>query len=174
MEMDQRTSQTAQFLEREILGPLGVDRSNAFVTDVVRCFFVSPPAQLAIERGCSVLDVLRPAAERCLPRLEQEVAALGVDVIVTLGEPVYDLLREFWQMEAPPIREVFGTRIPLARGGRNLHLIPCVPPATINAERDHFGLQSARLAKIRVRGEMSEAVSDRGRTAQDASRPRVS
>jgi uracil-DNA glycosylase len=165
MEMDQRTSYTAQFLEREILGPLGVDRASAFVTDVVRCFFSALPTELATERGCTVLDILRPAARRCLPHLEQEVATLGVEVLVTLGEPVYDLLREFWQMSAPPIREAFGLRIPIACGGRSLHLIPCVPPVAINAEQAHYGLQSARLTKIRLRGHLGDAMTERGRTS---------
>jgi uracil-DNA glycosylase len=162
MEMDRRESPAAIFLEREILGPLGMDRGAAHVADLVRCFFSAPPAQIARERRCALADVLRPAARRCVPHLEYEVEMLGAGAIVTIGEVVYDLLREFWNLEAGPIRGVFGTPIEIARGSRVLPLIPCVTPQHIVAEPEPYAGQAARLARIRLAGGVPGPVAGAG------------
>jgi hypothetical protein len=117
-------SPTASMIVREVLAPLGIPREAAYVTSLVRCPFLRPPSELARERRVTVADILRPASARCLAHLEGELSALGIDVVVILGETAYELLCDRWGLAPGPFERAIGRPVPCDVAGRRVRLLP--------------------------------------------------
>jgi uracil-DNA glycosylase family 4 len=141
MQMNQPRSRLAHYVFDHVMAPLGVRGDEVYVTDLVRCWFRSPPR---------TLGVLAPAAANCVRHLEDEIAALRPAAILTLGNPVFEFLKRRWNLMAGPMRSVFAIPIHARVRSHSFIMIPCVHLQTYQTKPLYRRGQDARLRRVTI------------------------
>lgn len=138
------------WVEKRILGPLGVDRADAWITDCLNTYRASvamraaiedvyepfarvhapPPAELASHP--SEAQIVSEGIDQNLSRLRHELTAAAPDVIVTLGNAALRVLRRLLG-EAAALTKLtvadYGTELSVNLNWHRMRWLPLAHPA---------------------------------------------
>lgn len=138
------------WVEERVLGPLGVDRPDAWITDCLNTYRASvkmraavegvyapfarahalPPAELAPHP--SEAQIVREGIDENLLRLRRELTLAAPDVIVTLGNAALRVLRKLLGDAAAPTKLSvgdYGTELSANLDGHGMSWLPLAHPA---------------------------------------------
>lgn len=134
-----RLQDSAQELRRFLLDPMGVDREDCWITDLVKVFLFKPGHVARYEKlGAAVpkgytRDRFFELAEASLPWLSRELEAARPRLVVTLGAEVAGVLhgrRSANAQKALLQPEVIDLEI----GGRDYRVVHCAHPGILMRE----------------------------------------
>ena len=101
----------------ELLAGIGVARDEVFITNIVKC---RPPGNR---------DPTPAEIEACRPYLEQQIALIRPEVIVTLGRFAMQWVLESHGVSPGPISEMHGKVVAIQWSGGERTVVPVYHPA---------------------------------------------
>lgn len=135
LDLENLSGSLYKYIVVEILKPAGLKLDEVYATDLVKCRFPDNQTPKAISQNHSVTikDFLSPFFGNCRQWFFEEVRETRPRVILSLGQPVHQLLIEEFGWDAPGrMKEAFGNVYEVTLLGDNILYAPSIH---INSKR---------------------------------------
>lgn len=117
------------YIVGQILAPAGLELDDVYATDLVKCRFPhnQTPNAISNRHHMSVEEFLSPFFANCRQWFVQEVDEIQPKIILSLGQPVHQLLVEEFDWPIPSrMRDAFGDVYWVSLAGYRTLYAPCI------------------------------------------------
>ena len=146
--LDNRGCALSKYIERDILGPVGLDVNRICAINLVPD---NPGASLYVQSarsGVPFYDLVTSLAKDTWPSFEMKMRTYQPGFILTLGKPVFLALNSILNLNLKWNPEVVGKITPIRIADRSLGWIPCVHIRTYRRHEYYRREQPSRLRQI--------------------------
>lgn len=129
LDLDNPQGRLYGYIINDIFEPLGVTLDDIYATDLIKCRFpdYQTPKAIAQDHGMTTTEFLSPFFSNCQQWFVQEVHEIRPKIIMSLGEPVHQLLVEEFVWAVPThMKEAFSNIYIVNVLGHNAFYAPCI------------------------------------------------
>jgi uracil-DNA glycosylase family 4 len=135
LDLENANSSLHEYIVGEILQPTGIKIDDIYATDLVKCRFPNnqTPRIISKSHDMTIKEFLTPFFFNCRQWLFQELRDFHPKMIISLGEPVHQLLIEQFSWDVPArMKDAFGNVYSVLVFDHNTYYAPCIH---INSKR---------------------------------------
>jgi uracil-DNA glycosylase family 4 len=128
----------SKYLVGKILTPAGLKLDDVYATDLIKCRFPhnQTPRSIAKKHGIKMVEYLKPFFQNCRKWFLEEVQEMKPKILVSLGEPVHQLLVEDFAWNVPKsMKDAFGYTYTVKLLDKYIYYVPCIH---INTKRHEY------------------------------------
>jgi len=129
LELDNPRSRLYRYIVKDILEPARLILDDVYATDLIKCQFPNnqTPKVIAENHGISIKNFLSPFFHNCRQWFFNEVKEIRPKIILSLGEPVHQLLVEEFAWTVPiRMKNAFGNVYIVNVLGVKSFYVPCI------------------------------------------------
>lgn len=118
-----------KYLVKEILEKSGLSLDNVYATNLVKCRFPNnqTPNLISKNNHKTITAFLLPFFNNCRKWLYSEIEEIKPKIIISLGQPVHQMLVQELDWEIPiRMKEAFGKIYPVKLSGSKIEYAPCI------------------------------------------------
>jgi uracil-DNA glycosylase len=129
LDLDNPKGTLYKYIVDQILHPADLGIENIYATDLIKCHFPDnqTPKVISDKNDISIKEFLFPFFSNCRRWFLKEVEEIKPTVILSLGEPVHQLLIDEFNWKMPvKIKEAFSNAYKVNLNGYTTFYIPCI------------------------------------------------
>ncbi len=126
LDLEDTKSKLFHFVISEIIEGVGLGKDDIYATNLIKCRFPNNKTPKLISQG-KIKEYLAPFFNNCREHLKREVRLIKPKIVLSLGEPVHQMLRESYHWEVPSkMKDAFGKSYEVSIKGDKVEYIPCI------------------------------------------------
>lgn len=129
LDLENSSGSLYRYIVSEILTPSGLSLQDIYATDLIKCRFPDnqTPKIISGNHNVTIKDFIAPFFHNCRKWLFEEIRAIRPTIVLSLGEPVHQLLKEEFRWDIPTrMKDAFGNVYGVNLIEKNIHYIPCI------------------------------------------------
>ncbi len=129
LDLENTSGNLYKYITVDILNHTGLTLNNIYATNLIKCQFPNnqTPKSISEKHKVKLKDFLHPFFFNCKHWFSQEVRKINPKIILSLGEPVHQLLIEEFSWNVPMrMKNAFGNVYKVNLLDNNVLYIPCI------------------------------------------------